>query len=455
MFTDYGNELKIQFKIYSADDNADSHNSVNVNVFSTYKIRRIQTYSRRSGRYVQRDSYPYEIIDDKGDSRIVIPISVARTGAIKGEPMVLAIKAELQRVLGWGGRGHRLAPKKFRAAFVFPNTPGLSILIEKGEPYYSLMGSRITKKNLMMNLSRILYRACFTNDGVALLQSLYTMIDLPENVSYVLENKTPYWFFNVNTREKIEVRLNTILIGDKECALELSDGVWAPISVKDLDIFVNYFYHGHTRAKKWAYVSPKKLWQILMGKAPTKSQSDLMVEYLSQNRTQDIVERRAEQLMQSLTVKYPDRIKIINVNAPKGEDNKKSYSRGNKDEFTIMMIKGQLCDWVIIDSTYKTQIQKVKTYVFIHEQFLPKKENYTNNFLNGTLQGPICIDNIHDNSSVGDQYAARALALLNDKTTVKLVNTIGRYIPKEITEKGKESRFDFENVPNENWRVII
>ena len=192
-----------------------------------------------------------------------------------------------------------------------------------------------------------------------------------------------------------------------------------------------------------------------MGKAPTKSQSDLMVEYLSQNRTQDIVERRAEQLMQSLTVKYPDRIKIINVNAPKGEDNKKSYSRGNKDEFTIMMIKGQLCDWVIIDSTYKTQIQKVKTYVFIHEQFLPKKENYTNNFLNGTLQGPICIDNIHDNSSVGDQYAARALALLNDKTTVKLVNTIGRYIPKEITEKGKESRFDFENVPNENWRVII
>ena len=49
-------------------------------------------------------------------------------------------------------------------------------------------------------------------------------------------------------------------------------------------------------------------------------------------------------------------------------------------------------------------------------------------FAGGQLIGPICIDNIHRNSSKGDQFAARAMALLNDKMTVSMVNTIKSYI---------------------------
>ena len=43
-------------------------------------------------------------------------------------------------------------------------------------------------------------------------------------------------------------------------------------------------------------------------------------------------------------------------------------------------------------------------------------------------KGPICIDNMSAGSSVGDQFVARALALLNDTLTVKIVSTIKRYL---------------------------
>ena len=49
-------------------------------------------------------------------------------------------------------------------------------------------------------------------------------------------------------------------------------------------------------------------------------------------------------------------------------------------------------------------------------------------------RGPICIDNMARGSSAGDQFAARALALLNDILTIKVVNTIGRYITADVNK---------------------
>ena len=368
--------------------------------------------------------------------------------------MIKGIKIALQNFLGWGRRNRRWgAPNDFKVAFVLPNNNNATFMVEKKEPYYKLMSQRVTKKNLMTALSRALYRSCFEEDAQTLTIYLFRMIMLPENVSYVLENRTPFWFFDVETREKVEVRLNTQMIDNDKAALEISDGVWGPISVKDLDIFVNYFYHGHTRAKKWAYMSPKKLWKELMGEEPSSSQEKLMVEFLCQNRTQDIVENRAKELMNSLTVRYPDRIRLVDVG-----------------KYTAMLIRGKKADWIIVDSTYKTQIQKVKTYVFIHDDLLQptdadtrssyRRSNSGLSFMGGQLRGPICIDNVHSNSSLGDQYAARGLALLNDNITMKLVNTIGRYVPKELKDDiDKVSRFDIPFVDitgkERDWKVIV
>lgn len=435
MFDDYGFKTQVRLAISTVDD-SDNRHYTDVDIYSTYQLKGgypIRNYRADNGRHELFCS--------------------AHRGITKGEPLIEGIKYTLSGILGWGSRSRwNSAPNDFKVAFVLPNNNNATFMVEKNDPYYKLMSQRMTKKNLMTALCRALYRSCFEEDSQVLTIYLFRMIMLPENVSYVLENRTPFWFFDVETREKVEVRLNTQMIDNDMAALEISDGVWGPISVKDLDVFVNYFHHGQTRARKWAYMSPKKLWKELMGENPSSSQEKLMVEFLCQNRTQDIVENRAKELMQSLTVRYPDRIRLLDV--------KNEY--GN---FVAMLVRGKKADWIIVDSNYKTQIQKVKTFVYIHRDFIPENDtgressNSGLDFFGGKLKGPICIDNVHTNSSLGDQYAARGLALLNDNVTIKLVNTIGRYLPKSLKEDDDAvSRFplDFGGITGseEDWKVV-
>ena len=126
----------------------------------------------------------------------------------KTEPVINSIRQRLQHALGWGGKGYNTAPKTFHMALTFPDIENVAILIEKRDPYYHLMGTRMTKKNMMMALSRTLYWSCFNNESVGLIAYLFKMINMPENITYVLENRCPYWFFDVETRQKMEVRLH-------------------------------------------------------------------------------------------------------------------------------------------------------------------------------------------------------------------------------------------------------
>ena len=83
--------------------------------------------------------------------------------------------------------------------------------------------------------------------------------------------------------------------------------------------------------------------------------------------------------------------------------------------------------WAIFERRSVSETQKVGVYVW------KASEN--------KWSGSICIDNIHSNSSLGDQFAARALALLNDSITVKLVHTIKRHIDEDVLSGDNESRF--------------
>jgi len=422
MFDNYGYRHDITLRVFSASDDSKRRYDINIRVYSTYDI----------------------------NTNPVIDVTPERNQR-RGEPTIDAIRKALQSHLKLGTRTRwRRPPDDFKVAFVLPNSGNCAILMEKKSPFYKLMEQRMPKKNLMMALCRTLYRSAFEKEPTVLLSYLFKMINIPENVSYCLENRTPYWFYDIETREKVEVRLQTKLISNDMVALEISDGVWGSISIKDLDVFVNYFYHGHTRAKKWKLMSPKKLWTTLMLEPPTDSQEKLMVEFLTQNRTQDIVENRAVELMKSLESRYPDRIRVIDLDADR----------------KVMLVRGKMCDWVIIDATGKTTTQKVKTYVFIDNRYLSDADvrRSGRNFANGQLRGPICIDNIHTNSSVGDQYAARALALMNDKATIAMIHTISGYIPREIRDSHKAIEFrtltsrieQFDSLDKDyDWKVLL
>ena len=436
MLSNYEYKQACTVVINSADDNTSSKQITDIDIYSTYELGE-RTYVRT------RPAFRREITCHLTRSRK------------KGDPLVMGIADALSgflKINGNNGRSYWSPPKKFKIAIVFPNVVDeanggpMILTIEKKDPYYYLMNNRMTKKNMMVTIARTVYRSCFEDNAITLMQYMFNMIILPENVKYALENRTPYFFirdpFNrEGQRERIEVRLNTEMISPSEAALEISDGVWAPISVKDLDIFINFHYHNHKRSTKWM-LSPKGLWKKLIGSEPTESQVHLMMEFLTQNRTSDLIEERAQQLMKDLVTKYPDRIRIV------------KYLNHKKKEITAMLVRGKMADWIIIDSEYKTQIQKVKTYVYISSEVIQYDldNNYRhdhNEFESGVLRGPICIDNVHTNTSLGDQYAARALALLNDKMTVKLVNTIARYIPKIMLDGDRESRFQFEEITGE------
>ena len=123
------------------------------------------------------------------------------------------------------------------------------------------------------------------------------------------------------------------------------------------------------------------------------------------------------------------------------------YDAGANNDRRIkaMLVKGVLADWIITDNEYKSDIQAVSTYVYKSDS-----NNSNGKFLDSYIGGPICIDNLTKKSSIGDQFAARAMALFNDKLTVKLVNTIKRYLDDAHVEGQYLCRIDFDEFTHKN-----
>tara|TARA_R100000734_G_C3314614_1_gene106247 strand:+ start:1019 stop:2182 length:1164 start_codon:yes stop_codon:yes gene_type:complete len=289
----------------------------------------------------------------------------------------------------------------------------LPIVIQKTSNKYYLNNQYFTLKRLSQILSRVTYKSVFEKDTTKLLRYLNKQCKIPADISYVLENRVPYFFYeNFN---KIVVRLNVTQIGDDTCAIEVGDGIWGEISFKNLQTYCNFYMHGSKRGS-WKYLSPQELYRRTVGKEPVNPK--VLIEFLKQNRQGDIVEKRAMELLADLEKQYPDRIKI------KYGDHTEMYVRGNG------------YDWKLTDSKYKSEIQNVTTFVWQPVQTTENEEDGTKvySLSNPSWRGPICIDNMTKGSSTGDQFAARALALLNDNMTIKVVNTLHRYLNADINE---------------------
>ena len=280
---------------------------------------------------------------------------------------------------------------------------GCPLLITHGSRV-SINGFKHSVANAVNILSRMFLKAIREKDGAKLMMYLANLNKLPENVTYALENRTPFNFWN--DYQKHEVRLNVQLIGDNEIAIEVSDGVWGTMTVKQLDAFVNA-HRNDSKRSKWAFMSPRQLYIETVGKEPLDSEVKVMKSFLLQNRTSELVESRARELVYDMVKKYPNRLRITEEDGA----------------VTEMFVRGKQCDWKLTCGKGIGSVggrQDVKTYVY-------SKDSDGG----GTYRGPICIDNLGNNSSVGDQYVARALALLNDNIVIKMVNTIRSYISAE------------------------
>lgn len=288
----------------------------------------------------------------------------------------------------------------------------LPIAIQHMNGRYRLNGKNESLSTICNALARVTFKAIRIKESVPLMMTLNNALQLPEDVKYCLENRIPYHFYD--GFNKVDVRLNVQQISEKMLAIEISDGVWGEISVSDLNSFCTFFYH-NKQMGKFKYMGTKRLYEYVMGMKPSESEFDLMKEFLKQNRQQDIVEDRAIQLLKELNEQY-DRLHLV-------------YD--DKGEPSALYVKGNDYDWKITDNKYKSDIQMVSTFVL-----QPTNEG------SWGWKGPICIDNMSKGSSLGDQFAARAMALLNDNMTIQIVNTIKRY----LVSKPNTNRKDFDEM---------
>ena len=370
-----------------------------------------------------------EIVND--DDRVInsrINPSMYRQGH---EPTIDAIAGYLESLFGTNQRRSRYnstsTPKEFTFIIKIGESGFICMFHKKGIRYF-LNGMSASKGILIRALARTVYKSCFTKEGSELDKYLYKNIHMPENVSYALENRAPFHWYEMGNKTECRFRVN--MISENECAMEISDGVWCPISIKDLNIYMEYYWKGNKRGS-WKHLSPSRLWNKLLGEFPTESQEKLMLAFLAQNRTKDLVEQRAEELMLELSQLHKDRIKIIERMI---DDKKQTY----------MFVRGKVADWIITNNSYKTDIQMVSTYIYNSIQ--GEKGIYKIPFGEGYLGGAICIDNMTRHSSIGDQFCARALALLNDEFTIELVNTIKRYVGDNHINGQTTDRINFDNL---------
>lgn len=287
---------------------------------------------------------------------------------------------------------------------------GCPIFIERKNGRISLNGTSLSLEQAADSLARVAYRSCFITDTEDLMKFMYSTLTMPENIRYVLENRLPYYFYA--DYERHDVRVNVQRTGNSTCAVEISDGLWGEITFKELDKYCNFYIHNKKRSN-WKYVSPANLFNRLVGRKPSEAELELMIAFLQQNRKQDIVEERALSLIKDMVEQNPDKL----------------FPVWEGDDLSALFVKGKGHDWKLTNTGYKEGTQLVSTFVWEKQSASPISEENTLGW-----RGPICIDNMSRNSSVGDQFAARAMALMNDTFTMSIVSTIRSYIKSEENE---------------------
>lgn len=323
----------------------------------------------------------------------------------------------------------------FFAKIGFKYKDGRCNLILMKDPRYSINATSVKKNDFFKIIAKVLLYSEHTRSAKKMNDYVDNLLNYPPNVLYALENRTPYHFYSEG--HKVECKINTRRISKKKLALEISSNVWAEISVKDLNTFIDCFRFNKAKSKKWSLISPPKLWKQLFGEEPTSAQRQLMVEWLKQNRTENLVQERAKQLVIDLC-KQNDRLYPIKL------PDRHTYG---------LYVRGELSDWMVLKqaeydhvndtedgnifTSTKGQHQSVTVHRMLTEQEIDEhahdfEEKYPfDEYPMDYMTASICIDTVVQGSSVGDQLASRALILLNDNTGIEyMVYTLKEHIQK-------------------------
>tara|TARA_R100000781_G_scaffold9994_1_gene9683 strand:+ start:2752 stop:4146 length:1395 start_codon:yes stop_codon:yes gene_type:complete len=433
--------MKIKIKISSPDDSSDNYTT-------SFLFRsNVPNYNRRVEGRNKFGEIVFRCRPQMANDKTLDPILSALQTIIDGRILQKNTSRSRYR---YAQNGDNSPSVNYSSIFTWKfNDGNFTMVYQQTKSQFYINGMKLNKVDIMSILSKVIYKTCFVRNSKELYTYLNQLIVVPPNVMYCVENRTPYSFWDVRPSslshtavrgKKYSVTLNTQIISETECALEISENIWATITIKELNQFINYHKFDKQRSKKWALM-PENLWCALFGTMPSYSQKNLMYSFLQQNRTQDRVEERAQQLLVDLTKEHPNQIYKFITRTTQMQRGEEHVIPSNS-----LLVRGTISDWMLIPNNSRSMHQKVNAYKVIGEYqidewtILPKKytpisifESVYQEIPNAIigLVGPICIDTLHGNSSEGDQMASRALALMNDKVTGNYIKTLKPYMDSQ------------------------
>lgn len=299
------------------------------------------------------------------------------------------------------------------------------------------------------------------------------MNSVPE-VLACLTNNLKYNFYHEGSHETSLLKIDTI--SDTEVAIQLYEGCWIPMKQTT---FRTLYSAGSDRVNKFTSISPEELHFICTKEHLTDVQIKLMYAYLLQNTSSKLVTERSLELLNDLPKMFPNRIKKFLI--PKSGD----------EDIVIMVVSGNSLDWAITGLIRKGRNitsgrQNVSSYQCISlknfdiawgnnrvefdsfktlkrclrrageegvnfitnddettgiSTFNYRERNRNNLYYDEEtgeaflLTGSICIDQRNSDVSLGDQFASRAMAMLNDTASFERVSTMRTYKSRKIAKR--------------------
>ena len=319
-------------------------------------------------------------------------------------------------------------------AFVF-FTENANLVLQKMDKKYYINGNQVTKTRLNSSMPTILMKMRVSKDRESFNEFVDMVVNSDPVISSAIINKIEYTFFNKG--KKIVTLLNLEKTGKEHSAIELYEGMWVEFKDTQIKSFINSC---RGNKNKYLGVSPEELYYLSRKEFLTSSEIQVVYAFLEQNRKSALVEQRSMELFKDLTERFKGKI----------------FERGMKVDEVVqqaMAVKGKQLDWLVVDKGYKAGRQDVSTYAVIcgsnydKPSVLENNERYNAiegcNGINAVrgdgfftdevsketfaLLGPICIDQAHTGISIGDQFAARSMALLNDVHSFNQVSTLRGY----------------------------
>jgi|13_taG_2_1085334.scaffolds.fasta_scaffold00481_31 hypothetical protein len=312
-------------------------------------------------------------------------------------------------------------------------TEHCTVIFQKFDKKYYINGNKCTKSRLNAIIPSIMMRMNVEKNSKSFKNFVDMIVDSDPVISAAIVNKIEYTFYD-NTYTKVETLLNIEKTGKEYSAIELYEGVWVEFKDTQMKSFINAC---RGNKNKFTGVSPEELYYLSRGEFLSKSEIQVVYAFLEQNRKSALVEQRSLELFKDLTERFKGKI-----------FEREMLVEGNKKQ--SMGVRGKQLDWLVVDRGYKAGRQDVSTYAVIslanysrttdRSGYSPKDSSVGLNTVHNesvyynkggnekyVLLGPICIDQAHTDISIGDQFAARSMALLNDIHSFKHVSTLRNY----------------------------